>query len=63
MAEGIGLDYRAVKAAFSSKGSLGKARSAGELLETAETHRLWQGQLRFTPAPGALPPVEALRTR
>ena len=40
MAKGIRLDYLAVKAAFSSEWSQGKARSAGQLLETAKTHGL-----------------------
>ena len=45
MAHGIRQDYAAVKAAFSSEWSNGKARSAGQLLETSETDCLRQGEL------------------
>ncbi len=45
MAKGIRLDYAAVKAAFSSEWSNGKARSAGQLLETKAPDCLREGEL------------------
>jgi hypothetical protein len=48
MAHGIRQDYAAVKAAFSSEWSNGKARNAGQLLEAAKTDRVREGQLRLT---------------
>lgn len=40
MANGIRLDYAAVKAAFSSEWSQGKARSAGQLLKAKAPHHV-----------------------
>jgi transposase len=45
MARGIRQDYAAVKAAFSSMWSNGKARSAGQLLKAKAPHRVRQSEL------------------
>jgi len=45
MANGIRLDSAAVKAAFSSMWSQGKARSTGQLLKAPETDRVREGEL------------------
>jgi hypothetical protein len=45
MAYGIRQDYAAVEAAFSSEWSNGKARSAGQLLETKAPDGLREGEL------------------
>ena len=39
-AQGIRLDYAAVRAAFTSPWSQGQSRSTGELLETSKTDRV-----------------------
>jgi hypothetical protein len=63
MAKGIRQDDAAGNRGVVFRVEQWASGSAGQLLEASETDRVLRGQLRFTPAPGALSRVEALRTR
>lgn len=60
-AQGIRLDYAAVKAAFSSEWSNGQVEAQANCLNAHEADRVWPCSLRFAPAQGSLSCVISLK--